>query len=166
MSEIIQFSGDIQYKITIDPSVWIFDDRKIELDKAFETIDKDSDDDLDSYTKRISEQWENERAHGASFPPVDKSVKMDRDKVLSGTYVMPFEPFIENAEPAEHVKNVSVVQKDGTETVIALSKLKKAFLCFSKDGKPLTEDGPVHLYFHDGSNRSSPIKNITQFIFK
>ncbi len=31
---------------------------------------------------------------------------------------------------------------------------------FSQDGKPLTEDGPVHLLFADGSNVENPIKNI------
>lgn len=167
MSNIIQFSGDIKYHITLDPTVWIFDDRKIELDRAFQMMDDNNEDDLESYTKRISEQWDKERSQGASFPPVNRSIqRMDKDKILSETYVMPIQPFINNAEPAEHVENVSIVQKDGTATSISLSKMKDAFLCFSKDGKPLTEDGPVHLYFRDGSNRNKPIKNITEFIFK
>ncbi|MFA8437627.1 peptidyl-prolyl cis-trans isomerase [Pueribacillus sp. YX66] len=167
MSDIIQFSGDIEYKITLDPSVWIFDDRKIELDKAFDIMGDRKLDDLESYTKKISKQWDKERSQGASFPPVNRSVqRMDKDKVLTETYVMPIQPFINNAEPAEHVETVSIVQKDGTTISIALSKIKDAFLCFSKNGKPLTKDGPVHLYFRDGSNRNKPIKNITEFVFK
>ena len=31
-------------------------------------------------------------------------------------------------------------------------------LCFSNNGKPLKEDGPVHVYFGDGSNKQNPIK--------
>ena len=34
---------------------------------------------------------------------------------------------------------------------------------FSKDGKMLKEDGPVHLYFADGSNRDNPLKNVRAF---
>lgn len=167
MSDIIQFSGNIQYKITLDPTVWIFDDRKLELDKAFKLMDDSTEDDLESYTKRISEQWEKERAQGASFPPVNRSVKrMEKDKILSGTFVMPIQPFIEHAEPSRNVSNVSIVQNDGTSLTISFSKVKTAFLCFSKNGKPLNEDGPVHLYFKDGSNRDNPIKNITTFIFE
>lgn len=166
LSEILQFSGDISYKITIDPSVWIFDDRKLELDEAFKHTDENENDELESYTKRISEQWEKERAQGASFPPINKSVKMDKEAILSKTYVMPIKPFIEHAEPAAHVEDVIIIQKDGNETVLPLTKIKNSFLCFSKNGKPLTEDGPVHLYFSDGSNRNDPIKNITELVFK
>ena len=32
---------------------------------------------------------------------------------------------------------------------------------YSQDGKPLREDGPVHLLFADGSNIDNPIKNIS-----
>lgn len=167
MSEIIQLSGNIQYKITLDPSVWIFDDRKIEFDKAFETTNEQHEDDENNYTKKMSEQWEKERAHGVSFPPVNQSVKrLEKEKVLTGTYVMSFAPFVEHAEPAEDVKNVKIIQNDGTSLTFPLATIKDAFLLFAKDGKPLREDGPVHLYFRDGSNRDNPIKNIAQFIFK
>lgn len=167
MSDIIQFEGDIQYKITLDPSVWIFDDRKIELDKAFEKKSESDQKDLEKYTKQMSDQWEKERAHGVNFPPVNESVKkLEKEKILTGTYVMPIQPFINHAEPAEHVNNVVIVQKDGTTTVFPLPIIKDSFLCFSKDGKPLSKDGPIYLYFRDGSNRNNPIKNITKFIFK
>lgn len=32
---IIQIKGNVKYPITLDPSVWIFDDRKILLEDAF-----------------------------------------------------------------------------------------------------------------------------------
>jgi len=168
MSDIIQLTGDIQYKITLDPSVWIFDDRKIEFDKAFDAVsDKPNEDDENNYAKKMSAQWEKDRAYGVNYPPVNESVKrLEKEKILTGTYVMPFAPFIEHAEPAEHVKSVEIIQKNGTSATYPLSKVKEALLLFAKDGKPLREDGPVHLYFRDGSNRSEPIKNIAKFIFK
>ncbi|MFF2266623.1 peptidyl-prolyl cis-trans isomerase, partial [Lysinibacillus fusiformis] len=33
-------------------------------------------------------------------------------------------------------------------------------LKYSQDGKPLFEDGPVHVLFKNGSNVDSPIKNV------
>jgi hypothetical protein len=39
-------------------------------------------------------------------------------------------------------------------------------LGFSNNGKPLKEDGPIHIYFGDGSNQQSPIKNVKSFIIK
>lgn len=168
MSDVILLSGNIQFKITLDPSVWIFDDRKIEFDKAFdETNEQPEEENENNYTKKMSEQWEKERAYGVNYPPVNESVKrLEKEKILTGTYVMPFAPFVEHAEPDEDAKNVEIVLKDGTSTTYPLSKVKDALLLFAKDGKPLKDDGPVHLYFRDGSNRNDPIKNIAKFIFK
>ncbi len=38
-----------------------------------------------------------------------------------------------------------------TTITLPLETVNKAILGFSKEGKPLKEDGPVHLYFNDGS---------------
>lgn len=168
MSDVIVFSGDIQYKITLDPSVWIFDDRKIEFDKAFDNaIEHPQEDDENNYAKKMSEQWEKDRTYGVNYPPVNESVKrLEKEKILTGTYVMPFSPFIEHAEPAEHVKDVEIVLRNGTSLTYPLTVVKESLLLFAKDGKPLKEDGPVHLYFRDGSNLNDPIKNIEKFVFK
>lgn len=32
---IVQLKGNVQFPITLDPTVWIFDDRKIKLEEAF-----------------------------------------------------------------------------------------------------------------------------------
>ncbi|MDY0408070.1 hypothetical protein [Paracerasibacillus soli] len=37
---IVQLTGNITYPITLDPTVWIFDDRKIKLEEAFNEKDK------------------------------------------------------------------------------------------------------------------------------
>ena len=166
MSDIIRLTGKVQYPITLDPSVWIFDDRKIELEKCF-GLENEKEEDLEGYAKSISKRWEKERAHGANFPPVNRSLRRhEKDKILQGTFVMPFQPFIEHACPEDGTDTVEVCLKDGTSEEMEFSKIKNAFLCFSKNGKPLREDGPVHLYFKDGSNRDNPIRNIVEFRFK
>ncbi|PWA13372.1 hypothetical protein DCC39_00320 [Pueribacillus theae] len=166
MSNIIQLTGKLDYNITLDPSVWIFDDRKIELEECFHLLENKVDD-IEDYTKAISEQWDKERVHGVSSPPVEKSVNQKKkDEVLKGSYVMPFRPFIENASPSKDITNVQIVQKNGEKIIAEFSKVRDAFLCFALNGKPLVEDGPVHLYFRDGSNRDHPIKNIVSFHFE
>lgn len=37
---IVQLKGNVQFPITLDPTVWIFDDRKIKLEEAFYRIKK------------------------------------------------------------------------------------------------------------------------------
>ncbi|MDN8677450.1 peptidyl-prolyl cis-trans isomerase, partial [Staphylococcus aureus] len=32
MSDIIMLTGKVNFTITLDPGVWIFDDRKVDLD--------------------------------------------------------------------------------------------------------------------------------------
>lgn len=48
------------------------------------------------------------------------------------------------------------------EIVISIADLYNSYLLFALDGKPLTEDGPVHLLFKDGSNKDNPIKGVTK----
>ena len=44
-----------------------------------------------------------------------------------------------------------------------LEDLDSLLLKFSHKGKPLREDGPVHVLKKDGSNINTPIKNVTAF---
>src|SRR5699024_5296243 len=94
-------------------------------------------------------------------PPVNKSLRRyDRNELLSESYVMPIEPFIEHTEVEIDAKEALLHTNNG-EVILSLEQLTDSFLLFSKDGKPLKEDGPVHLYFADGSNKDEPIKGIT-----
>lgn len=157
--------GNTKFKITLDPGVWIFDDRRLDLTTYFEKerIDKDE---LNEYTKAVSKQWDREIQEGAIFPPTLKTEKkFEKEKVLTGTFAIPFRDFLNNAEPFDHADSLIIVQQEG-EITIPLEKAFEAILGFSKDGKPLKEDGPVHLYYGDGSNKSNPIKNIKKFILK
>ena len=50
---------------------------------------------------------------------------------------------------------------------LPLETVKNAILGFSKEGKPLKEDGPVHLYFNDGSNQQNQsVTSVNLQLFK
>ena len=45
METIITIKGNVKHTITLDPTVWIFDDRRVDLDIFFtkEHVEKDED---------------------------------------------------------------------------------------------------------------------------
>lgn len=162
MKDIISFKGKVKYPITIDPSVWIFDDRRIDLSAYFEKEHVQIDEE-EEYKKSISKHWDREIREGAVFPPTLKTErKFEKEKVLTGTFGMPLAPFIQNAEPDESA-NTLVIETDQDEFSFSIEKAKEFILQFSINGKPLREDGPVYVIFGDGSNRDNPIKNVNAF---
>ncbi|CAG9611043.1 hypothetical protein BACCIP111899_00215 [Bacillus rhizoplanae] len=162
MSEILFINGNVRFPITIDPSVWIFDDRKVDLTTYF-TSPKETTNELDHYTKQASKHWDREIREGAIFPPVNKSIaRFEKEKIITGTFGIPLAPFLQNAEIPSDATHVEIHTETGI-TTIPLQKAKDAILGFSKNGKPLKEDGPVHLYFGDSSNVNDPIRYIRKF---
>ncbi|QWG74694.1 peptidyl-prolyl cis-trans isomerase [Bacillus mycoides] len=162
MSEILFINGKVRFPITIDPTVWIFDDRKIDLTTYFDET-REASSELETYLKHTSEHWDREIRDGATFPPIQQSVKKyKKEQLINGTFGIPLHPFLKNAEILEDATHVEIATTDNTIT-LPLETAHKAILGFSKEGKPLREDGPVHLYFHDGSNRQNPIRNIRKF---
>jgi hypothetical protein len=163
MDNIIVLSGKVKYKITLDPTVWIFDDRKFDLTTYFfKPVEKKNE--LEEYTKSVSTHWDREIMEGAVYPPTLKTEKKyEKEKVLTGSFAIPFKPFLKNAEPHEKADTL-VIKTAADEHVISLNAAQNLILGFSVAGKPLTEDGPVHVYFGDGSNRQNPIKNVNELI--
>lgn len=138
--------GNVGYPITLDPTVWIFDDRKIELEKAF--VEK-----------------EEEAASTSIFhkPPVNRSIsKMEGEEYLKNSYVIPLHDFLNNAEPKANAEEIEFIKSNDENEKIALKDAKNGYLLFSSEGKPLFEDGPVHFYYKDGSNQDNPIKYIKE----
>jgi hypothetical protein len=163
METIIPIKGKVKYKITLDPGVWIFDDRKVDLNTYF-SEDRKSGDALEEYTKSISKHWDREIMEGAVYPPTLKTeVKFEKEKVLTGTFGIPFKPFLVNAEPEQTAKNVAIEFGENAKISLSLAEASGLILGFSKDGKPLKEDGPLHVFYQDGSNKENPIKNVTGF---
>jgi len=165
MENILLITGKVKYSITLDPSVWIFDDRKVDLTTYFsKRIEQNNE--LEEYTKSISKHWDREIIEGAVYPPTLKTEKKyEKEKVLTGSFGIPFQPFIQNAEPTEEAA-VLVIKTTASIHEIPIDIAQHLIIGFSKAGKPLSEDGPVHVYFGDGSNQQNPIKNVREFIIK
>ena len=170
MSDIILITGNVKFTITLDPGVWIFDDRKIDLNTYFlnpshEQLQNEQQEEEEEI-KKLSAFWDREIQEGAVFPPTLKTEKRFlKEKIITGTFAMPLAPFLRNAEPLPDAKELTIVTEHD-ELTIPLEQDYKAILGFSKDGKPLREDGPVHFYFGDGSNREAPITHVRRFVVR
>lgn len=162
MEEVMTISGKVKYKITLDPATWIFDDRRVDLTTYF-SINKIDNDPTEEYTKAVSKHWDREIMEGAIFPPTLKTEKKyEKEKMLTGTFGIPFRPFLQNSEPASDTGELIIHSKDGDYT-LPLNIAAELIVKFSENGKPLTADGPVHIYFGDGSNQHHPIRKVTGF---
>ncbi|MBD7942842.1 MULTISPECIES: peptidyl-prolyl cis-trans isomerase [Psychrobacillus] len=162
MEFIIPITGAVKFNITLDPTVWIFDDRRIDLDEFFEGKYEYKDAD-EEYTKVTSAHWSREIIEGSTNPPTLKSEKKyEKTKMLSNTYGIELKQFILNAEPLNEAKNLVIETNEGNHT-ISLEEVDNILVKFSHKGKPLREDGPVHIIKKDGSNLNDPIRNVTAF---
>ncbi len=161
MADIITIQGKVKYPITLDPGVWIFDDRKIPLDNAFakqaEQLNK-----KDQVAERsLSRQWERELQDRASVPSIQSEQLFVEKKQIQGDYVMPLNIFLRNAEPDSDAARVVIHHASRQQTIIPLRQAKDALLLFAQDGKPIRgEEGPAYLLFGDESNRDNPIKGV------
>ncbi|WP_353626154.1 hypothetical protein [Bacillus sp. JCM 19041] len=60
-------SGKVKKSLTIDPTVWIFDERKIDLDAFFLAgANLPEENDLTDYTRKISAQFDREMLEALS----------------------------------------------------------------------------------------------------
>ncbi|OCA85581.1 hypothetical protein A8F94_11895 [Bacillus sp. FJAT-27225] len=160
MSGIIQVTGKVKFPITIDPGVWIFDERKVNLDTYF-SQDQQKIDLSEKYKQSVSRQWDKEITEGAQLPE-KPTAKLKKTEILEGTFGMELAPFLKTAEPHADAHSL-VILADGKEYSFPLEEATTLIAGFSNKGKPLREDGPIHIYKGDGSNRDNPIKNVTAF---
>lgn len=162
---IIQIKGKVKFPITLDPTVWIFDDRKILLKEAFNT--NKAQPKKQNEAEKMAEMFDIEVYSQTKIkPPVNKSVKrFDREQLLSESYVMPLKSFIENAEINDNASVARLISEDG-EVIITIQQLLDGLALFSINGKPIIENGPIHFFFSDGSNQDDPFKGIKQIIIE
>lgn len=160
---IVPILGNVNYSITLDPTVWIFDDRKILLEEAFNEKEKKIKDN-DEILRKTAENFDRELDQDIIKPPINKSInRYEREKILVNSYVMPIKEFLSHAEVKANATDVTLVT-DQDEVKISLKNLENSLLLFSIKGKPLLDDGPVYLFFQDGSNKDNPIKNVKKII--
>lgn len=157
---IVPITGNVNFSITLDPSVWIFDDRKIKLEDAFSSKLEDPVEKAFFFSSDDRFDREVFQATNGNRP----ISKIDGVEILQNSYVMRLEPFLKTAEISSDAKDATLVRTDGTEQTLTLNQLKHTYLLFSWEGKPLKEDGPVHIYFTDGSNKDEPIKHVNKII--
>lgn len=163
---IIRLIGNVQYPLTLDPTVWIFDDRKILMEDAFNSKSVSPSDEEEEWEK-TSKAWDREIYQQRIKPPVNKSIsRMEGKQILKGTFVMPIKDFLTTSEPADQAKTAVLHRQDGEVTSISLEELENSLLLFAKDGKPIREDGPVHIFLGDGSNKDKPITGINKIEIK
>lgn len=162
---IVQIVGNVKFPITLDPGVWIFDDRKIPLDEAFTMKTKKK---KKESAQKTAEMFDQEIHFQTKIkPPVRESIKrFDRNKMLSESYVMPLKTFIENVEINKDATSARLIRKDDDDIVITIDQLMNSYALFSKKGKPLNDSGPLHLYFGDGSNKTSPFTKVKQIVIE
>jgi hypothetical protein len=166
MENIIRIEGEVNFSITLDPGVWIFDDRRLDLDTYFVKETPNEKDELEEYTKAISKNWEREIREGAIQPPTLKSErKFEKEKLLTGTFGIKFAPFLKNAEPKPVSSSVLFVGID-EELEVDIATAQEMIFAFSKNGKPLSKTGPIHVYFGDGSNQATPLESVHRIIVK
>ncbi|ARF15205.1 MULTISPECIES: hypothetical protein [Sporosarcina] len=159
MELIIPITGNVKHAITLDPTVWIFDDRRIDLDEFFSEgfVEKDE---MEEYKEKMGKHWSREIMEGATYPPTLKSEKrFEKDKMLSSSFGIVLKPFIHNAVPSANATTFTLITKDEKYTY-PLEEASNIIFKFSHKGKPLREDGPVHVLFKDGSNQDSPIRYV------
>ncbi|AXI08963.1 hypothetical protein CV093_08990 [Oceanobacillus sp. 143] len=156
---IVPITGKVNYSITLDPTVWIFDDRKIKFEEAFnQPLPASS---KNNELEEASQRWER-----AINPPVNKGItRLEGEEILKHSYVMPIKDFIRNAEiQSDAVNAILVINDDQQDTItITLKELEDSYLQFAMNGKPL-KDGPVYFFYQDGSNKDNPIKNVKKII--
>lgn len=163
MSEVIVFKGAVAFPITLDPTVWIFDDRKFDL-RTY-TGEQPADGEQNAYLHGTGSQWDKELREGAT-PPSERVSLVEQRKALEGDYGIHLEPFINNAQPLPEVTHVRLHRQDEEAVLLPLASARRAILQFSKDGKPLRENGPVHLYLPETLlAKEPPITGITAIEF-
>lgn len=159
MQEIIPIKGAVTYNLTLDPTVWIFDDRKLDLKTYFSQAPVKDDD--EKYLREVGAHWSREIMEGAVFPPTLKTErKFDRKGMMTGTFGILIAPFLNNAGIKEEATEVVFECRNGDEYVFPIEEAKTLIFKYSEEGKPLTTDGPVHLLYGDGSNIDTPITQI------
>ncbi|GGB57727.1 peptidyl-prolyl cis-trans isomerase [Fictibacillus barbaricus] len=167
MEFIIALNGKVNYPLTLDPGVWIFDDRKEDLNTLFD-LNKTKENEQEKYLKDVSAHWDRELQEGA-VPPSEKEKQKPKttlkETLLTGSFAISLSYFIYNAQP--HPDADSVIIKSGDGNVeITLEEAQNGYFAFSNNGKPLKEDGPVHFYYGDGRNKDNPIKHISSIIIQ
>ncbi|SIS38060.1 hypothetical protein [Salimicrobium flavidum] len=163
---IVQIIGKVTYPITLDPTVWIFDDRKRTFSEVFgEGISTGEEQEIDELREQ-AERFNRAMYQQKVSPPVNKSVnRYEKERAIKGTFLMPLLPFLYTSEISDEAKTAVLETSDG-DISITTEKIRDSYALFAEKGKPLKEDGPIHIYFGDESNLNDPITGVKKIRFE
>lgn len=159
---IIQLKGNIKFQITLDPSTWIFDDRKIKLEELLKN-DKDS----EEITFQDQTEWNRQIIEGETKPPTLKSEKKYKKReLLDSSFVICLQPFLEYTEPhnGEDAK-INFIHKDGT-TQLDYKDRHSFYAHFSNEGKRLYDDSMFDLLVVTNGNQKIKLSHVTGIEFE
>lgn len=149
---VITLTGKVDFPLTLDPSVWIFDDRKILFENAFKEVE--------SIHAAEEKHWDRSVYQQKMKPPINKSLtKAERKLALENSYVMPIIDFLHTASIQEDATHALFLTDSGEE-IVPLDELKESMFLFAVDGRSIKESGPAHCYLP--SRKEDPIKAIRQ----
>ncbi|QDI90641.1 peptidyl-prolyl cis-trans isomerase [Salicibibacter halophilus] len=146
---IVPISGNAKHRITLDPTVWIFDNRKVDLEALFQE-------------NQSGEASEEERGNIGPRRWQTNQIRTKKEALIEGSYGMKLEPFIDNAEPSPSATTLVAVTSSGEKVTAPLETGKTWIAGFSSAGMALKEDGPIHIYFADGTNQRSPVTHVVE----
>ncbi|WP_017548424.1 hypothetical protein [Salinicoccus carnicancri] len=158
---IIQILGNVRYQITLDPSAWIFDDRKEELEKV---LAKESD--KEEIRFEDSTEWNRQIIEGSSKPPTLKSEKKFKKKdLLEGTFIICLEPFFEYTEPERGEDAMITFTHDEGASIIPYSDRRLIYAQFSHEGRRLYDDGMVDILVIENGEIKEKLIHVTGIKF-
>ncbi|MGI1804970.1 hypothetical protein ACRPK8_04455 [Exiguobacterium sp. TDN 0502] len=136
---IFPINGKVRHQLTIDPTVWIFDERKVAVEKIGQPADTSE---QEAYYAKMGAAWDKGIMEGSRTDHNRPMTRAEKEAALQGSFAMSLAPFIRNAEL---LPDATAIRFEGEEIVeVPLEQLNDIYLQFSKDGKVLT-DGPVYL---------------------
>lgn len=159
---IIQLTGNVRYQITLDPSTWIFDDRKIKIEDLLSNTE-----DGEEITFNDETEWNRQIIEGETKPPTLKSEKKHKKReLLESSFVINLAPFLEYAEAYEDEQAKIVFVHNAGETELPYAARESFYAHFSKEGKRLHEDGLFDLLVVENGIEKERLIYVTKIEFK
>ena len=149
---IFPLDGAVRHPLTIDPTVWIFDERKRNVEELDKTVENDS----EAYYAKMGKAWDEGLAQGSKIDHNKPMSRADKDAALRDSFAMPLAPFLQNTEPEENATHVRFY--GDTVLTLPLDEVSSVYLQFSQNGKVLS-DGPVYVLYDHQVIRN--VKHIT-----
>jgi hypothetical protein len=161
LENIVIISGKVDYTITLDPGVWLFDDRKINLATYFDSSIESK---IESnYAETAGSQWDKALKEGSTLPSKNSNKISKQEIQPDADYGIGLGPFLKNASPNIHATKVILYSDKDEQYQISLDEAFEGILAFSSNGRPV-KDGPIHFYYKDGRNKNTPYTNINKIV--